>query len=305
VTLPDQRNYGFSIAPSYVKGKRMLANKLTVRSMCEDELGLAVDWAAAEGWNPGLHDAECFYRADPTGFLIGLVDDEPVATLSAVRYNQNFGFLGFYIVSPSWRGQGHGLTLWNAGMDNLRGCTIGLDGVVEQQHNYQKSGFALAHNNIRYQGTVGRPTASSPDCVPLSEVVWEECLRYDREFFPADRDDFLRTWITRPQSTALACMTENILCGYGVARACRAGYKLGPLFADSPEIAETLYVQLTASIPQDTSVFLDISSSNIEARRLVERHGMQAVFETARMYRGEAPELPIERLYGITSFELG
>jgi len=35
--------------------------------MSRQELDLAVDWAAAEGWNPGLHDANCFYAIDPTG----------------------------------------------------------------------------------------------------------------------------------------------------------------------------------------------------------------------------------------------
>ena len=42
--------------------------------MSRQELDLAVDWAAAEGWNPGLHDANCFYAIDPNGFLIGLLE---------------------------------------------------------------------------------------------------------------------------------------------------------------------------------------------------------------------------------------
>jgi len=29
------------------------------------------------------------------------------------------------------------------------------------------------------------------------------------------------------------------------------------------------------------------------------------VFETARMYRGAAPDLPVDRWFGVTSFELG
>ncbi|HLA33082.1 MAG TPA: GNAT family N-acetyltransferase, partial [Pseudomonas sp.] len=31
--------------------------------MTRAEVDLAIDWAAAEGWNPGLHDADCFYAA--------------------------------------------------------------------------------------------------------------------------------------------------------------------------------------------------------------------------------------------------
>ena len=38
---------------------------LQIRSMKPEEIDLALDWAAAEGWNPGLHDAVPFRAADP------------------------------------------------------------------------------------------------------------------------------------------------------------------------------------------------------------------------------------------------
>jgi hypothetical protein len=38
---------------------------------------------------------------------------------------------------------------------------------------------------------------------------------------------------------------------------------------------------------------------------LVNRHQMQPMFETARMYKGYVGNLRIEDTYGITSFELG
>ena len=45
-----------------------------MRRMTEADLKLALDWAAAEGWNPGLDDAHCFYAADPQGFFLGELD---------------------------------------------------------------------------------------------------------------------------------------------------------------------------------------------------------------------------------------
>ncbi len=87
-----------------------------IRTMTKQDIKTAIDWAAAEGWNPGLHDAESFYAADPSGFLIGEIDGEPVSTLSAVKYGNSFGFMGFYIVKPTYRGKGYGIQLWNAGI---------------------------------------------------------------------------------------------------------------------------------------------------------------------------------------------
>ncbi|MDA3874626.1 MAG: GNAT family N-acetyltransferase, partial [Kiritimatiellae bacterium] len=127
----------------------------SIRTMNGEDLRCAVDWAAAEGWNPGLHDADCFYAADPGGFLVGELDGEPIASISVVNYGDDFAFLGFYIVKPEFRGRGYGRHLWKAGTDRVAGRTIGLDGVVEQQANYIKSGFDLAYRNCRYQGVTG------------------------------------------------------------------------------------------------------------------------------------------------------
>ena len=62
-------------------------NDLRIRTMRPDEISIAVDWAAAEGWNPGLADAACFATVDPDGFLIGELDGAPAATISCVNYD--------------------------------------------------------------------------------------------------------------------------------------------------------------------------------------------------------------------------
>jgi len=70
--------------------------RLVLRRMTEADLALALEWAAAEGWNPGLHDAHCFHAADPQGFLVGELEGVPIGCVSAVRYGQGFGFLGLH-----------------------------------------------------------------------------------------------------------------------------------------------------------------------------------------------------------------
>ena len=79
---------------------------LNIRNMRPDEIGLAADWAAAEGWNPGLADVACFATVDPQGLLIGELDGAPAATISCVNYDRGFAFLGFYIVRADLRGRG-------------------------------------------------------------------------------------------------------------------------------------------------------------------------------------------------------
>ncbi|MDX5362624.1 MAG: GNAT family N-acetyltransferase [Pseudazoarcus pumilus] len=282
-----------------------MADQLIISTMSREELDIAIDWAAQEGWNPGLQDGNSYFTADPQGFLIGRVDGSPVATISVVRYG-DFGFLGFYIVHPEWRGRGHGWTIWQAGMRRLAGCNVALDGVVAQQDNYRKSGFRLAWRNMRFEG-FGRGVGTAPDAriVPLSGVSFDDYAAWDRAFFPAERPAFQRAWITQPGATALGLVEHGRLAGHGVIRPCRKGWKIAPLCAARPELAEALFAALIAQVPAGEPYYLDVPETNPAALALAGRHGMQLSFETARMYTGPAPELPIERIFGITSFEIG
>ena len=275
-----------------------------VRVMSRAELDLAVDWAKAEGWNPGLHDAGAFHAVDPEGFLIGELDGQPAACISVVRYPGDFGFLGFYIVRPELRGRGLGWDLWRAGLAHLEGCTVGLDGVVAQQENYRKSGFALAHRNIRYGGAPPSGTSPATTLVDARTVPFDRLLAWDRALFPALRAAFLSNWIALPGATALAALNDGDLRGFGVIRPCHTGSKIGPLYAADRGTARDLALALAATAG-DGPVFLDTPEVNREAVLLAEELGLTPQFETARMYFGPAPAIDTARLYGVTTFELG
>ncbi len=279
-----------------------MRDALIVRKMTEADLALALEWAAAEGWNPGLHDAHCFYAADPEGFFVGERNGVPIGCVSAVRYGSGFGFLGLYIVKAEHRGQGFGLELWPAALDHLGDRVIGLDGVVAQQENYRKSGFRLAFRNIRHKGSGGG--AGPSGLTDLAAIPIEEILRYDATAFPAPRGTFLKSWIGQPQAVALGVVDARRLKGYGVLRASREGFKIGPLFADDEETAERLFSGLMARAP-GAAVFLDTPEANPGAVALAARHAMTPVFETARMYKNGSPEMRLDRCFGVTTFELG
>jgi GNAT superfamily N-acetyltransferase len=273
--------------------------------MARAELDIGIGWAADEGWNSGLHDGDSFHATDPGGFLLGRLDGEPIGMVSAVKYGSGFGFIGFYIVRPAWRGQGHGLALWQAAMSRLQGRLVGLDGVVAQQDNYRRSGFQLAYNNVRHEGVPQRAARRDTDVRPLAQVPFDELLRYDTTFFPEPREVFLRHWIAQRGSVALGIQRNGGLAGYGVLRPCREAFKIGPLCADDAELADRLLRALVATLPAGARMQLDIPAVNPAAVALVAAHGLAPVFQTARMYTAAAPRLPLERLYGVTTFELG
>lgn len=261
-----------------------------------------IDWAGQEGWNPGLRDAASFHAADPGGFLASLHEGEPAAVISLVRYGDAFAFLGLYICRPDLRGRGYGLRAWNAALEYAGDRVIGLDGVPDQQANYARSGFDLAWRNARFQGTGG---GTRPDgLVDLDTVPVAEVLAFDQGVFEAEREHFLRAWIAQPGAIRLAARRDGRLAGWGLLRPCLAGWKIGPLLANDEETATRLLDGLLASVPGEV-VSLDVPLPNAVAVRAASERGMVEVFATARMYKGTPPALDLDRIWGVTSFELG
>lgn len=287
-----------------------MSDAFTIRPMRLEDLQRALDWAREEGWNPGVDDAAAFRIADPDGFLMGFLDDEPVAAISVVAYSTGFGFLGLYLCRPEHRGKGYGWRLWQAGLKRLDtvmpGGTVGLDGVVAQQDNYARTGFVRAHRNIRYGGVSMVDTPADPRLARIGQGFFATVRDYDRDVFRAPRTAFLKNWLAPDAGSRVgfALVEDGNLLGYGAIRACDEGFKIGPLFAEDETSADILFRALAGQVKGQT-VYIDPPEPNEAACSLAERYDLSPVFETARMYRGANPDLPLDRIFGITTFELG
>ena len=204
------------------------------------------------------------------------------------------------------RGEGFGLEIWNAAMNRLSGRIIGLDGVVAQQKNYRKSGFQFAHRNIRFVGQAACDMPTDLRLMRLDSSHFPLVCDYDQSFFPDNRTAFLKSWTDQSVQNRIGfiLMKDDSIQGYGVIRHCQEGAKIGPLFAETQTDADILFQALVSSVKRQP-VVLDAPEPNKPALRLAERYSLTPSFETARMYKGEAPSLPLERTFGITTFELG
>ncbi len=274
-----------------------------IRPLALGEVAELLDWARAEGWNPGLADAPAFLAADPQGFFGFFVEARMAAGISAVRYGEKFGFIGLYICHPDYRGKGYGRRLWDHAMAHLNGRTIGLDGVPAQQENYARMGFEAAYRTRRWAGRFPALIGASRDVVQPSDIHLPGVVELDAHAFPADRVAFLQTWLQPPQ-IARVVLRNGRIDGYVVLRQCHEGFKIGPLFATSDETAEQLFASLAAEARQG-SIAIDVPDYQAEFSHYLTGLGFVPNFETARMYRGAPPRMEGRLVYGVTTLELG
>lgn len=283
-------------------------NPPTYRLLIRPELDTVLSWAAAEGWNPGLSDADAFWAADPEGYWGMFLDDELIGSASTVSYGGKLGFVGLFIVKPELRGQGLGGAFWQFFIQRLEerlapGAPMALDGVFARQPYYARSGFVFSHRNLRMAGTGVASLTRERHVVELSRLREEEIHAFDTVHFGVPRPAFLERWQHPSGGLALGWLEDRVR-GYGIIRPCQEGYKIGPLFAETPRIAESLFIALS-SHAAGQPIFLDVPENNPDALALAKRYDLREVFGCARMLRGPALELPWRQIYGVTTFELG
>ncbi len=265
------------------------------------DLEAVLDWAAEEGWNPGLEDAEAFFAADPGGFFLAEEDDRPVAAISVVNHSAAFAFLGLYLCLASHRGRGIGYGLWRHAIAHAADRVIGLDGVPEQQGNYLRSGFAQAGETVRYGGELrGQREAGIR---PAAEADLPALIALEAGASGAAKPAFMTAWFAE-RETRRTFVHEGGggITGSVTIRRCRRGAKIGPLVAPDVEAAVALLCHAAAEMGPEVIVDLPGGSDGLAERCLA--MGLAPGFRTARMYRGTPPPRG-DAVYSVGTLELG
>ena len=285
---------------------------MEIRTADADQMLFLQEWALREGWGAGRGDVEAFHASDPEGFLIAWDGDRPVGSISAVRYDDSYSFVGYYIVDPALRGRGIGHTLFDAALKRMGPAASGLDGVEEQVSTYASLGYAPAHLTTRYVGSAAILSAALAARAMLVGYVApgdvDGIVDYDALHVPARREGFVRAWLA-PGSprTSYVIGRGHDIHGYATVRPMiGGGSRIGPLFADDDQIALGLLAACAVTaMAWGEEIAIDIPAPNAAALALVESLGMVPRFACTRMYRGDVRTLPLDRIWGSTSFELG
>lgn len=284
-------------------GSKRCWQKMTLRHMSLADLEMVLDWAAAEGWNPGLDDAAAFLAADPHGFFMAEQDGRPAAAISVVNHEARHAFLGLYICRPEFRGRGIGFALWTHAMRHAGPRSIGLDGVPAQQGNYARSGFAATGSTLRLEGRV---SAAWPGATlrPSGPGDAGALAALDRAAVGHERLAFLHSWTAdSPARRTVVAEGPSGLAGFATGRLCRSGAKIGPVIAPDCPTALALIGGAAAALGTD-EISVDVPHQNTLLLARLADAGFVETFRTARMVRG-TPPVQTATLQAVATLELG
>ena len=291
----------------------------TIRNISNNELEKVTDWAKLEGFAPGIDDISIYKNTDKQGIWVGCLNDTPIGSIACVRYNSSYGFIGLFIVKKEFRNRGYGVKLWQHALHYLRDAScIGLEAAPARLRDYEKWGFKkssitnrwklFGHGNLP-KGKFYTDLSNSFKVVLGNQISTNAVINYDSPKEPSPRPHFLNDWLGNSFGTVKALVDDNGMChGFGRIRPCilqdnKRGWRIGPLLADTPPLAEILIRQLVGEL--ENEILLDCPSLNPYANYLLSNLGFCEISKTYRMYKGIQPPFPMNQVYGLACLELG
>ena len=269
-----------------------------VRSMTKEDIAAALQLTADVGWNPGLRDAEVLYESDPRGFFIAEVEGELAGIILCAAFGKDFGFGTCFLVKPEFRPLNVGAALIKrAGRYLGAKRNIAFNAVAEKVKDYQGLGFKPVYEIVRRQGIVPRGGETN-GCIPLEQLPFDELAAYDSKIFQNDRRAFLTNLVRQPGTISMAVVENEVISGYGIMRPAHTGYRVEPLFAETPAIAEHLLGSLFAHAEPDAPVIIDVPTPNTHALALADKYFPAKLFRMVRMYRKPCQEKNLDLVYG-------
>jgi hypothetical protein len=302
------------------------SNGVRYRLATKADLDKLVLLPIGEQWNPGCEslDGSLIDLLGPSSIMIGELNGEIVSSLIGHKHGEHYGWIGLYICKKELRGKNIGYTTWKRCMQEcLKGCDrLSLDGVPERQADYRKSGFGImTWNTVRYGGTVKGLASGVIDekyehnLVHIGKdapVLIKECVDYDSHVYTEiHRENFMKKWLTMSKNKVVACVDEvgNIL-GFGAIRPAYSGFRIGPLMADSQEIAQAIVIELGKTISRQydgkkdkEGVYAEVVDTNKGSVELFRSFDFKELMPCGRMYTSLPPYIDEKKNFVVTNWE--
>ena len=190
----------------------------------------------------------------------------------------------------------------------------------EAQYGYKRAWKNQRVNVMASTGSLALESISGLAGVkiqPASELQFDELLEYNTSVHVYARSSFLEKWVSAPNSYSYAATNDNgSIVGYTVVRRTlrvEDGWRIGPLFADDSKIAKILYKTVLGqvnAIDPTGMVTVDVpfgcDRANLDALQITKELSATPEFTSVRMYSNGMPSnLPLHKVFGLTSLELG
>jgi predicted N-acetyltransferase YhbS len=276
--------------------------------MVEGDIPAGLSLCRTAGWNQTKEDWELFLHLSPEACCVAVDDDGEVrGTVTTVRYDDHFSWVGMVLVDPALRRQGIGIQLLRESLQILsEEETVKLDATPAGRHIYVQLDFVDEYALSRMEiNRISGEELGTSGARPVRTEDIPRLLEFDRKVFGADRAAVIDS--IRSRASKLAFVTEDSkgISGYCFGRYGHSFTHIGPVIASSFASARSV---CSAALMNsgDRPVVIDALPRNPEWMSWLTSLGFTEQRPLIRMYRGtnEWPGIP-DKQFAILGPEFG
>jgi GNAT superfamily N-acetyltransferase len=256
----------------------------------------AQDWALQAVLEPP--DARCLVVVDE--------DDRIVGVGSGIAYGA-LGFVGNMIVGDNHRRGGIGSAILTSVIDFLAGRgahRLELYATPEGRPLYAAHGFESIGPSTTARVTRGITVpADGIELAVGGPAVLDELVAYDAPRFGGNRHALLGPMLEDAERPLIVARHDRQVVGYGWVRP--DGERVGPLIADTPEIAMALVGEAFERLPSTDALSLNLPPNNRDGAVRLAELGAELEQWDGRMGRGPQVRRRDDTIYGLVVGALG
>jgi GNAT superfamily N-acetyltransferase len=246
------------------------------------------------GWNQNVADWR-FMLGAGRGFGLRGPDGKWQASSLVLPLGPQLAWISMVLVTKDRRRGGVGTGLLKRCIDEVRasGAVAGLDATEQGRPIYLPLGFRDLYAIKRWHLDAAQETVAPPQGVTLRPLVIADIPKlalYDRPMTGMERPTLLAHLATRLGSAAFAAETPSgKLAGYVLGREGRTASSIGPVVADTEDVALALIAKATSSAPKP--FIIDVPVAHAKVTAWLERQGAVSPRGYMRMTLGTAKGL--------------
>jgi ribosomal protein S18 acetylase RimI-like enzyme len=278
---------------------------ITLRSMTPEDIPASILLCRANRWNQLSGDLQIFLHLSPNDCRVAVKANKIVGSVTTIRYQQAFSWIGMLLVDPSCQRQGIGMQLLLEALYILKAeGTVKLDATPAGREVYRKMDFQDEFHLSRMQLTTNQKPQTTL-ARPMQQQDLERIAIFDQDIFGAGRQPLLNWFYTGSPELAFVVEEGTEITGYCLGRKGYSFTQIGPVIARDRSIARDL---VSAALMHCTGqpVILDTPHHDPQWQAWLTSIGFSEQRPFIRMYRGNNTSHGIpEKQYAIAGPEFG
>ena len=244
---------------------------------------------AQQGWRPCYGDIDCYLKLDPTGMMVGLLNNKPIGTVSGIKYEDGYRHVGSHRVEQEYRVFRYGLQLAEASLSTEFGPIKNMSSYTNPEMATKVKTMFKMHCRWTvgiYDVNITKALDKLPACTgvcevkKINEINMQDLYKYDTYVFGYKREKFLEKWLTTPGThVRVALDKDGSIVGYVAVKTAllyHEGYKIGPMYCENMEVGKVLLKGVFEDVREcglssSNSVIVDSPTGrNPDAKELME-----------------------------------